>query len=63
MHLNTTFCILPPKSIYSAIKEFALIPQHTTPTNTTKELDALYDVLQHVKKMWKIEVEANFAEC
>lgn len=39
-----------------AIKEFVLIPQHTTPNNTTKELDALYDVLQHVKKMWKTEV-------
>lgn len=39
----------------TAIKEFVLIPQHTTPTNTTKELDALYDVLQHVKKMWKTE--------
>ncbi|XP_053174327.1 deoxyribonuclease-1-like 1 [Scomber japonicus] len=43
------------KAPKTAIKEFALIPQHTTPTNTTKELDALYDVLQHVKKMWKIE--------
>uniref|UniRef100_A0A3Q0RBJ4 Deoxyribonuclease n=1 Tax=Amphilophus citrinellus TaxID=61819 RepID=A0A3Q0RBJ4_AMPCI len=31
----------------TAIKEFVLIPQHTTPANTTKELDALYDVLQH----------------
>ncbi|KAJ4933950.1 hypothetical protein JOQ06_006758 [Pogonophryne albipinna] len=37
------------------IKEFVLIPQHTTPTNTTKELDALYDVLQDVRKMWKTE--------
>ncbi|KAI4823503.1 hypothetical protein KUCAC02_012086 [Chaenocephalus aceratus] len=37
------------------IKEFVLIPQHTTPANTTKELDALYDVLQHVRKMWKTE--------
>ncbi|XP_055366478.1 deoxyribonuclease-1-like 1 isoform X2 [Betta splendens] len=39
----------------TAIKEFVLIPQHTSPTNTTKELDALYDVLQHVKTMWKTE--------
>ncbi|XP_029291125.1 deoxyribonuclease-1-like 1 [Cottoperca gobio] len=37
------------------IKEFVLIPQHTTPANTTKELDALYDVLQHVRTMWKTE--------
>ncbi|XP_028264795.1 deoxyribonuclease-1-like 1 [Parambassis ranga] len=39
----------------TAIKEFVLIPQHTTPSNTTKELDALYDVLQSVRKMWKTE--------
>ncbi|XP_076596048.1 deoxyribonuclease-1-like 1 [Chaetodon auriga] len=43
------------KAPKTAIKEFVLIPQHTTPTNTTKELDALYDVLQHVKRMWKTE--------
>lgn len=43
------------KSSKAAIKEFVLIPQHTTPTNTTRELDALYDVLQHVKKMWKTQ--------
>ncbi|TMS16349.1 Deoxyribonuclease gamma [Larimichthys crocea] len=43
------------KAPKTAIKEFVLIPQHTTPTNTTKELDALYDVLQDVKKMWKTE--------
>lgn len=49
-----------PQSVYPAIKEFVLIPQHTTPTNTTKELDALYDVLQHVRLMWKTEVKAHF---
>lgn len=43
------------KATRTAIKEFVLIPQHTTPSNTTKELDALYDVLQHVRKMWKTE--------
>ncbi|KAM7405387.1 hypothetical protein PAMP_012654 [Pampus punctatissimus] len=43
------------KAPQTAIKEFALIPQHTTPSNATKELDALYDVLQDVKKMWKTE--------
>lgn len=39
----------------TTIGEFALIPQHTTPTNTTKELDALYDVLQRVRRMWRTE--------
>ncbi|XP_023261768.1 deoxyribonuclease gamma-like [Seriola lalandi dorsalis] len=43
------------KAPRTTIKEFVLIPQHTTPTNTTKELDALYDVLQDVRKMWKTE--------
>ncbi|XP_008316572.1 deoxyribonuclease-1-like 1 isoform X1 [Cynoglossus semilaevis] len=43
------------KALTTTVKEFVLIPQHTTPANTTKELDALYDVLQHVKKMWKTE--------
>uniref|UniRef100_A0A8D3D2E9 Deoxyribonuclease-1-like 1 n=1 Tax=Scophthalmus maximus TaxID=52904 RepID=A0A8D3D2E9_SCOMX len=41
-----------PKTV---IKEFVLIPQHTTPVNTTRELDALYDVLQHMKKLWKTQ--------
>ncbi|KAK5605264.1 hypothetical protein CRENBAI_017066 [Crenichthys baileyi] len=39
----------------TSINEFVLIPQHTTPSNTTKELDALYDVLQQVRNMWKTE--------
>uniref|UniRef100_A0A3P9MNY8 Deoxyribonuclease-1-like 1 n=1 Tax=Oryzias latipes TaxID=8090 RepID=A0A3P9MNY8_ORYLA len=43
------------KAPQTAVKEFVLIPQHTTPTNTTKELDALYDVLQQVRKMWKTD--------
>nr|XP_046253965.1 deoxyribonuclease-1-like 1 isoform X2 [Scatophagus argus]XP_046253966.1 deoxyribonuclease-1-like 1 isoform X3 [Scatophagus argus] len=43
------------KAPNTVIKEFVLIPQHTTPANTTKELDALYDVLQDVKRMWKTE--------
>ncbi|KAI3356919.1 hypothetical protein L3Q82_003350 [Scortum barcoo] len=43
------------KAPQTVIKEFVLIPQHTTPTNTTTELDALYDVLQDVRKMWKME--------
>lgn len=37
------------------IKEFVLIPQHTSPSNTMKELDALYDVLQDIRRMWRTE--------
>lgn len=40
----------------TAIKEFVLIPQHTAPANTSKELQALYQVLQDVKTMWRTEV-------
>ncbi|XP_053705954.1 deoxyribonuclease-1-like 1 isoform X1 [Synchiropus splendidus] len=43
------------KAPKTAIKEFVLIPLHTSPENTTKELDSLYDVLQYVRKMWKTE--------
>uniref|UniRef100_A0A3Q1H8M5 Deoxyribonuclease n=1 Tax=Acanthochromis polyacanthus TaxID=80966 RepID=A0A3Q1H8M5_9TELE len=43
------------KAPKTAIREFTLIPQHTTPSNTTKELDALYDVLQRVRQMWRTE--------
>nr|XP_020514357.1 deoxyribonuclease-1-like isoform X1 [Labrus bergylta] len=43
------------KAPRTVIKEFVLIPQHTSPENTTKELDALYDVLQEVRRMWKTE--------
>ncbi|XP_034151895.1 deoxyribonuclease-1-like 1 isoform X2 [Esox lucius] len=39
----------------TAIKEFVLVPQHTTPTNATKEIDALYDVFLDVKRKWKTE--------
>ncbi|XP_061155661.1 deoxyribonuclease-1-like 1 [Syngnathus typhle] len=43
------------KAPKTAIKEFVLIPQHTSPANVSRELDALYDVLQHVRRMWKTE--------
>ncbi|XP_034552701.1 deoxyribonuclease-1-like 1 [Notolabrus celidotus] len=43
------------KAPKTAIKEFVLIPQHTSPENTTRELDALYDVMKHVMKMWRTE--------
>ncbi len=55
MFFNTIPCFLSPSNS-SAIEEFVLIPQHTTPANTTKELDALYDVLQHVRRKWETEV-------
>ncbi|RXN23561.1 deoxyribonuclease gamma-like protein [Labeo rohita] len=41
-----------PKTV---AKEFVLIPQHTTPSNATKEIDELYDVFVDIKERWKIE--------
>ncbi|CAM4680317.1 unnamed protein product [Leuciscus chuanchicus] len=41
-----------PKTV---AKEFVLIPQHTTPSNATKEIDELYDVFMDVRERWKIE--------
>ncbi|XP_051961618.1 deoxyribonuclease gamma-like [Xyrauchen texanus] len=41
-----------PKTV---AKEFVLIPQHTTPSNATKEIDELYDVFVDIRKRWKIE--------
>uniref|UniRef100_A0A8C9VVY1 Deoxyribonuclease-1-like 1 n=1 Tax=Scleropages formosus TaxID=113540 RepID=A0A8C9VVY1_SCLFO len=42
-------------SLSTVIGEFVLIPQHTTPSNATKEIDELYDVFLDVKKKWGIE--------
>uniref|UniRef100_A0A8C9WJV7 Deoxyribonuclease-1-like 1 n=1 Tax=Scleropages formosus TaxID=113540 RepID=A0A8C9WJV7_SCLFO len=44
--------LLAPRTM---IGEFVLIPQHTTPSNATKEIDELYDVFLDVKKKWGIE--------
>uniref|UniRef100_A0A671QAS3 Deoxyribonuclease n=1 Tax=Sinocyclocheilus anshuiensis TaxID=1608454 RepID=A0A671QAS3_9TELE len=41
-----------PKTV---AKEFVLIPQHTTPSNATKEIDELYDVFVDIRARWKIE--------
>lgn len=64
-HIPFLFSILPYffLCLFPAIQEFVLIPQHTTPTNATKELDALYDVLQNVRRMWRTEVKANADHC
>ncbi|KAJ8358757.1 hypothetical protein SKAU_G00152820 [Synaphobranchus kaupii] len=43
------------KAPKTAIGEFVLIPQHTTPSNATKEIDELYDVFLDVKKKWKVK--------
>ncbi|XP_018541166.1 deoxyribonuclease-1 [Lates calcarifer] len=39
-------------SKYTTVKNFALIPQHTSPSSAVKEVDALYDVVADVRNHW-----------
>ncbi|NWR61951.1 DNSL3 Deoxyribonuclease, partial [Bucorvus abyssinicus] len=45
-------CFQSPKT---AVKEFAIIPLHTTPETAVREIDELYDVYLDVKQRWKTE--------
>ncbi len=38
------------------LKDLVLIPVHTKPKDSQKELDELYDVFLHVKDKWKTDV-------
>ncbi|XP_036409139.1 deoxyribonuclease-1 [Megalops cyprinoides] len=42
-------------SKYSAIRDFALIPQHTSPDDAVKEIDALYDVAAYTRARWNTD--------
>ncbi|XP_051242982.1 deoxyribonuclease-1 [Dicentrarchus labrax] len=39
-------------SKYTAVKDFVLIPQHTSPDSAVKEVNALYDVVADVRTRW-----------
>ncbi|NXC15524.1 DNSL3 Deoxyribonuclease, partial [Corythaeola cristata] len=39
----------------TAVKEFAIIPLHTTPETAVREIDELYDVYLDIKQRWKTE--------
>ncbi|XP_053890956.1 deoxyribonuclease gamma [Malaclemys terrapin pileata] len=41
------------KSPKTVVKEFVIIPQHTTPETAVREIDELYDVYLDVKQRWK----------
>ncbi|XP_076609239.1 deoxyribonuclease-1-like [Chaetodon auriga] len=41
-------------SQYTAVKSFALVPQHTSPEFAVREVDALYDVVTDVHNRWNI---------
>ncbi|XP_038668325.1 deoxyribonuclease-1-like isoform X1 [Scyliorhinus canicula] len=43
------------KSQTTAVQDFVLIPQHTCPDDSVKEIDELYDVFLKIKKEWHIE--------
>ncbi|XP_037621647.1 deoxyribonuclease 1 like 4, tandem duplicate 1 [Sebastes umbrosus] len=44
--------ILRFRCLSTVLKDLVLIPVHTKPEDSEKELDELYDVFQHVKKKW-----------
>ncbi|XP_007521262.2 deoxyribonuclease gamma isoform X1 [Erinaceus europaeus] len=43
------------QSPHTAVKDFVIIPLHTTPEASVKEIDELVDVYMHVKHIWKAE--------
>ncbi|CAH2313055.1 deoxyribonuclease gamma [Pelobates cultripes] len=43
------------KAPKTEVKEFVIIPQHTTPEAAVREIDELYDVHLDVKEKWKSE--------
>uniref|UniRef100_A0A667Z869 Deoxyribonuclease n=1 Tax=Myripristis murdjan TaxID=586833 RepID=A0A667Z869_9TELE len=52
---DVCFSVFLPLTACSALKDFVLIPLHTSPNNTTKELDAVVDVFNDIRKKWKTE--------
>uniref|UniRef100_A0A8C3YUW7 Deoxyribonuclease n=1 Tax=Catagonus wagneri TaxID=51154 RepID=A0A8C3YUW7_9CETA len=43
------------QSPYTAVKDFVIVPLHTTPETSIKEIDELVDVYLDVKRRWKAE--------
>uniref|UniRef100_A0A8D0UIT7 Deoxyribonuclease n=2 Tax=Sus scrofa TaxID=9823 RepID=A0A8D0UIT7_PIG len=43
------------QSPYTAVKDFVIIPLHTTPETSVKEIDELVDVYLDVKRRWEAE--------
>lgn len=42
-------------------REFVIIPLHTTPETSVREIDELYDVYLDVKRLWKTEVSHYYS--
>ncbi|XP_051270036.1 deoxyribonuclease-1 isoform X1 [Dicentrarchus labrax] len=47
--------ILRFRCLNTVLKDLVMIPVHTKPDDSEKELDELYDVFQHVKKKWRTD--------
>ncbi|MEJ1274284.1 deoxyribonuclease 1-like 3 [Cricetulus griseus] len=43
------------QSPFTAVKDFVIVPLHTTPETSVKEMDELVDVYMDVKRRWKVE--------
>ena len=44
---------------FSVLSDLVLIPVHTQPTDSQKELDELYDVVEVVREKWETDVSAT----
>ena len=44
------------------LKDLVVIPVHTKPEDSEKELDEIYDVFLEIKKKWKTDVSVCFYE-
>lgn len=45
--------------VFLVINDLVLIPVHTKPTDSEKEIDELYDVCMAVREKWKTNVSEN----
>lgn len=45
--------------VLAVLEDLVLMPVHTKPEDSVKELDELYDVFQDVKEKWKTDVKYN----
>ncbi|CAH7349203.1 deoxyribonuclease gamma [Phodopus roborovskii] len=43
------------QSPFTAVKDFVIVPLHTSPETSVKEMDELVDVYMDVKRRWKVE--------
>ncbi|KAM7005491.1 deoxyribonuclease 1 like 4, tandem duplicate 1 isoform 2-T2 [Tautogolabrus adspersus] len=47
--------ILRFRCLNTVLKDLVMIPVHTKPDDSEKELDELYDLFQHVKRKWRTD--------